>query len=882
MSNSSEKWRLVNRALPCPSCQHDDWCAWSPDGSVLKCERSIIPPSGMIRIKLKDGGGLFKFQGVDAIPKPPFRNPSQHKSHPPVPQVQDWKKHAEKLQAAITPAQLSELASNLGVTPESLKALGVGFVCREELRALRACWEGEPPDKALSFPERDGTGRTVGLSLRAVDGRKSSPRGAKRGLLIPATLKDRSDPVLIVEGASDVAACECLQLAAVGRPSNAGGAAHLAKLLQGRDVLVVGENDQKEDGLWPGRDGALNVARRIASEWGTKTPWTLSPTESKDIRAWLQSRVAAGLQLDDPESCNAAGRELLSELAEGAETVKAERRPSQSELLVRLALQDYRIGLATGDEAFAVKVGGPQIALMFRGSRDALRSALSREFRRQYGTTPSSSALADALTALQGEAYESVPEPVALRIAEQEGSVVIDLGRADGCVVVIGPEGWQVESDSPVLFRRTALTGELPIPVSGGSLDDLKSLVNVSDNDWLPLVGWIVAAYLPWLPHPILMFGGLQGSGKSTTARLITGLIDPSPAPLRSQPKEPEQWALAAAGSWAVVIDNVSVIPGWWSDALCKASTGDGWVRRKLYTDSELSVVSFRRVVSLTSIDAGALRGDLGDRLLLVDLQSITPERRRTEKELDAAYRDCLPKILGAVFDLTAQVLAEIPNTSNVNLPRMADFAQVLAAMDRVLGSDALSQYASQGNRIASEVIEADPVGLAIQKMIEEQGEWIGTSGELLERIRPENPKSIPDWPKSARGLAGRIRRLIPALSTMDVAVVLPIPSDKARRYVIRRIAPTAQSPETGTEPSESESDGGAIEDKDDLDRPDNRPGQNDSDDNNLLDCERWGDSGGSIAPPSVAEPIDWNDPDSAAAAKARAGIDANKARGVA
>ena len=54
--------------------------------------------------------------------------------------------------------------------------------------------------------------------------------------------------------------------------------------------------------------------------------------------------------------------------------------------------------------------------------------------------------------------------------------------------------------------------------------------------------------------------------------------------------------------------------------------TGDGLVRRKLYTDSDLAVLAFKRCIVLTSIDHGALRGDLGDRLLLVDLERIAAD----------------------------------------------------------------------------------------------------------------------------------------------------------------------------------------------------------------------------------------------------------------
>ena len=42
--------------------------------------------------------------------------------------------------------------------------------------------------------------------------------------------------------------------------------------------------------------------------------------------------------------------------------------------------------------------------------------------------------------------------------------------------------------------------------------------------------------------------------------------------------------------------------------------TGDALVRRKLYTDSDLSVVRYRRVLIVNGIDIGAIRGDPAER----------------------------------------------------------------------------------------------------------------------------------------------------------------------------------------------------------------------------------------------------------------------------
>src|SRR5471032_681810 len=85
------------------------------------------------------------------------------------------------------------------------------------------------------------------------------------------------------------------------------------------------------------------------------------------------------------------------------------RGPSTAERLVRLALELFEIGRTTTDEPFAIPKRGPRIAMMFRGSRDALRATLAREFRKREKKTPNAASLADALTTLQGEALDADP-----------------------------------------------------------------------------------------------------------------------------------------------------------------------------------------------------------------------------------------------------------------------------------------------------------------------------------------------------------------------------------------------------------------------------------------------------------------------------------------
>ena len=68
----------------------------------------------------------------------------------------------------------------------------------------------------------------------------------------------------------------------------------------------------------------------------------------------------------------------------------------------------------------------------------------------------------------------------------------------------------------------------------------------------------------------------------------------------------------------------MSGILAWLSDLLCRASTGDGNVKRALYTDAgRLAVVGSVSCVILNDTDVGAVRPDLAERLAVVDLARI-------------------------------------------------------------------------------------------------------------------------------------------------------------------------------------------------------------------------------------------------------------------
>lgn len=525
---------------------------------------------------------------------------------------------------------------------------------------------------------------------------------------------------------------------------------------------------------------------------------------------------------------------------------------SAADVVVDIALRDWRLHVDPTGDVFAVPATGVgHVARRLRGGKLGLRQALAAAYRRDTGKTPSQQALADALTTLEGVAQEAEPVELHQRVAEHGGALWIDLGDTAGHVVRVADGAWSLERSAPVLFTRTEVTGAMPLPERGGDLADLWQHLNVSPADRALLLAVLVAAFVPNIPHPILDLEGEQGSGKSTLAKRLVDLLDPSPVPMRKAPRDPEAWVTAAAGSWVVSLDNLSALPEWLSDSLCRASTGEGDVRRQLYTDGGLSVFAFRRVVIVNGIDLAGIRGDLAERLVTIRPPRMDVEREE-ESVLDAEWRAVLPLQLGALLDLLATVWGEVseqhkrrlsrpskrwgevgepgeararaisgprgelgpyldhlsrestaaatrapeiaraqgsPGSPGSPSMRMADFARIVRVLDGLLGTSALERYADRAADLSAETLNASP--FVSRLLTDLRAPFSGTADQLRALLTSTAPAPLPrGWPANARIVTGELRRHAPALRRQGWTVTDE--DDRKRHHVVWHLTPPA------------------------------------------------------------------------------------------
>ena len=484
------------------------------------------------------------------------------------------------------------------------------------------------------------------------------------------------------------------------------------------------------------------------------------------------------------------------------------RGPTQADILIDLA------GAA---ELFHSSDGTAFADVMINEHRETwpvrtkgFRRWLARQFFEQTGGAPSSEALQSALNVIEAKAHFDGPErPVFIRVGGLDGRLYLDLADEAWRAVEIDAAGWRVIDNPPVRFRRAAGMQPLAFPMPGGSVGTLRAFLNVqSDEDFVLVVAWALAVLRNRGPYPALVLSGEQGSAKSTFSKILRALLDPNTAPLRALPREDRDLFIAASNGHVLAFDNVSGLPAWISDTLCRLATGGGFAVRQLYTDQDEVLFDAARPVILNGIEDIVTRPDLADRAIFLTLEPIAEERRRPEAELWAAFEAERARILGVLLDAVVEGLKRLPDTHLPKLPRMADFALWASACETALWPAGTFWSAYCGNRdeAVEAVIDADPVAAAVRAVMTERTVWTGTASDLLGALGEAAGERIAKsktWPDSPRALSGRLRRAATFLRKIGIEVAFDREGRARTRVIHITTASTDPAPESrGAQPS--------------------------------------------------------------------------------
>ena len=119
---------------------------------------------------------------------------------------------------------------------------------------------------------------------------------------------------------------------------------------------------------------------------------------------------------------------------------------------------------------------------------------------------------------------------------------------------------------------------------------------------------------------PLLAISGEQGSAKTVLSKMLKALVDPNVAPVRALPREQRELMIAANNGHVLAFDNLSGLPPWLSDALCRLATGGSFAVRQLYTNEDEILFQAARPLLVNGIEDVISRPDLADRSIFLTL----------------------------------------------------------------------------------------------------------------------------------------------------------------------------------------------------------------------------------------------------------------------
>jgi hypothetical protein len=459
---------------------------------------------------------------------------------------------------------------------------------------------------------------------------------------------------------------------------------------------------------------------------------------------------------------------------------------------VAIAIKDGVLWRDEADDAYAtVEVDGHREHYRVRsvGYRRLLIRKYGDENKIQgpngeFACTPGSQAMTEAIAAIDANACRGPLDFPKQRIVGSVKSGVVELDLCDPVwrAARVGRDGWEIVGEPAYRFVRAPGMLPLPEPTRGDGLAKLRKHLALEDTSERLVLGFMIGCLCPRGPYPILAIHGEKGSGKSTSVRMIRRLVDPNRAGDRSKPKDEQDLVIAASNSWLVSFDNVSRIDENLSDGMCRISTGSGFGTRTLYTNGEETLFQVCRPQMVNGIPDLAHSGDLVDRCITVMLPAREEARTAYEADLWGEFEADLPEILGFLLDAVSCALRRLDSVRVSERPRLADFARWVEAAAPAFGwgeGEFLGDYLENRRTGTGALVDGDVLASRIVSVVgtlNEQFKGMATElHKLLTFHATEDDKHAPDWPKNARALSTRLRRLAPALRGRHIIVALGI-----------------------------------------------------------------------------------------------------------
>ncbi len=330
------------------------------------------------------------------------------------------------------------------------------------------------------------------------------------------------------------------------------------------------------------------------------------------------------------------------------------------------------------------------------------------------------------------------------RVAQLKDEIWYDLARDDGVVIKItgkGVEATKLDLNSPIFRKNQSLQSQVwPKRDDDKALDKLLDLLRIAHKDKLVFKLNLIALFLEAYPIPMIVIGGVAGSFKTTTTAFVKRIVDPTGQQKEDNvsniPANIDDLILYLNNRYLGSFDNVSYISRERSDVFSRAITGNTNSKRKLYTNEDESILSFRRKIILNGIVPNLDYPDLQSRLIIYERDPVDEKSRLTEEQLNEKFEQLLPNVLGQIFLILHKAVFWHKSFKNDIKPktRMSDFEVWGEVISRVIGykeNQFLDAYYEKLNEASISTQDYYPLVTILDNFMKERDSYEGSATEL-------------------------------------------------------------------------------------------------------------------------------------------------------
>ncbi|RLQ20151.1 hypothetical protein DWB85_19235 [Seongchinamella sediminis] len=344
-----------------------------------------------------------------------------------------------------------------------------------------------------------------------------------------------------------------------------------------------------------------------------------------------------------------------------------------------------------------IRVTVEEKKMLFKLRGEEFKRFFSYHYIRVNSNSPDAKLIKNTFAYLEGRAiYEGDLVDPDVRLVGDTDLLEIDLCDRSYQVVQVTSDGFVICQPEGHLLRRHGQQA-LPRPVLmtreeiTEAMAEFKAILNVSDDQFVLVMGVVLMGFHPDGPYPVLFVQGEHGSAKGSLCEAIKSVVDPNMTPHTALPANAPDLLIQAASNRVLSFDNLSeyTFNKKHSDLFAQMATGVGLRRRQLYTDDGECVFNISRMILMNGIDDVVTQSDLGSRTVGLQLRPVEENGRISKREFKRRLNAVRPRMFSAVVNVLVEILRNYDTTEVQSSARMFDMIQWVTAGESAMGWEA-------------------------------------------------------------------------------------------------------------------------------------------------------------------------------------------------